>query len=492
MKKFKMPSAFTISFYIIIAVAILTWIIPSGAYNYIDPNASKLQPIGGTYHSVASNFQGLWEVINAPIKGFKDAVSIELFVLVIGGFLAVITKTGAIDAGVSNALVKFKGKEHKIIPILMILFAIGGTTFGMCEESLPFYPMLIPIFIAAGYDVIVPVSIIMLGAGIGCLGSTVNPFSIGIASGFAEISIADGLLLRIVILVVTLFICIIFVMRYAEKVKKDPSKSIAYDMKEDNEKFFLSGKTDEKIELTPKRKKVLIVFSLAFITMVVGVIPWGSKFGIKIFENFNKFITSIPILGRIVGKPVVLGDWGFGEMALVFLVFSVIAAMIYKFSEDEFITTFVDGARSLLGVALIIGVCRGITVVMNDGNMTATVLHVGEEGLKNLSPVGFTNLAFLFYIPLSFLVPSTTGLATLSMPIMAPLAQFAHVNTHIVITAFATASGIVNLITPTSAVVMSIVLLSRISYVKLMKFIWKLVLLISVVCMVIMSIASIL
>lgn len=492
MKKFKMPSAFTISFYIIIAVAILTWIVPAGAYNYIDPTAAKLQPISGTYHSVAANFQGIWEVINAPLSGFKQAVSIELFVLVIGGFLAVITKTGAIDAGVSHALVKFKDKEHKIIPVLMILFAIGGTTFGMCEESLPFYPMLIPIFIAAGYDVIVPVSIIMLGAGIGCLGSTVNPFSIGIASGFAGISIADGLILRVIILVVTLSICIVFVMRYAAKVKKDPSKSIVYDMKEENEKFFLTAEKDKDVELTPRRRKVLIVFCLAFLTMIIAVIPWGSKFGINIFENLNKFIANIPVVGKIVGRPVVIGEYGFGEMALVFLVFSVIAAFIYKFSEEEFIKTFVDGARSLLGVALIIGVCRGITVVMNDGNMTATVLHLGEAGLKNLGAVGFTNLAFLFYIPLSFLVPSTTGLATLSMPIMAPLAQFAHVNTNIVITAFATASGVVNLITPTSAVVMSIVLLSRISYAKLMKFIWKLVLLVSVVCMAIMSIASIL
>jgi uncharacterized ion transporter superfamily protein YfcC len=491
-KNFKMPSAFTISLLIIVAIAILTWFVPAGAFKYVDPLASKLQPIPGTYYTVDPNPQGIWEIIYAPIKGFFDAKDVALFVLVIGGFLAVVMQTGALNAGISRVLKKLDGKIEKTIPVLMILFALGGTSFGMCEESIPFYMMIIPIFVAAGYDVLTPFAVIFLGAGIGCLGSTVNPFSIGIASGFAGVSIGEGILLRVIILIVSLAIGIVFVMRYAKKVKNDPSKSLVYNMKEENEKHFLGSKVEEKVEFTKERRNTLIIFGATFIVMVLGVIPWAGKFNITIFEDIQKFILNIPILGKIIGNPVVLGDWWFGEMTLLFLVSAVIIGFVNKFKEEEFISIFIGGARDLLGVAFIIAVCRGITVVMNDGHMTATVLHAGETVLKDLGPLAFTNIAFLFYIPLSFLVPSTSGLATLSMPIMAPLAGFANVQAHIVITAFATASGIVNFITPTSAVVMGVLLIARVDYLTFIKFIWKVVLALAVASMVIMSIASVL
>ena len=490
--KFKMPSAFTISLLIIIAIAVLTWIVPAGAFKYVDPAASKLQPIPGTYYTVDPNPQGIWEIIYAPIKGFFDAKDVALFVLVIGGFLAVVMKTGALNAGISRVLNKLDGKIEKTIPVLMILFALGGTSFGMCEETIPFYMMIIPIFIAAGYDVLTPFAVIFLGAGIGCLGSTVNPFSIGIASGFAGVSIGDGLLLRVVILLVSITIGIIFVMRYAKKVKEDPSKSLVFDMKEENENFFLGSIGEEKVEFTKQRKNTLIIFGLTFVVMVLGVIPWAGKFNITIFEDLLKFVTNIPVLGKIIGKPVALGDWWFGEMTLLFLVSAVIIGLVNNFKEKELINTFIGGARDLLGVAFIIAVCRGITVVMNDGYMTATVLHAGESILKNLGPLAFTNIAFLFYIPLSFLVPSTSGLATLSMPIMAPLASFANVQANIVITAFSTASGVVNFITPTSAVVMGVLLIARVNYLTFIKFIWKIVLLLAVTSMILMSIAAVL
>jgi len=469
-KKFKMPTAYTILISIIIAVAVLTWIIPAGQYNYVDPTASKLQPIPGTYKVVDSNPQGAWEIINAPIAGFADAQDIALFVLVIGGFLGVIMKTGAIDAGIGNIVKKLKGNERMMIPILMIAFSLGGTSFGMAEETIAFYPLIIPVFIAAGYDTITAVSTVLVGAGIGVLNSTVNPFATGVASGFAGISIGEGLFFRLAMLVIQLGIAIIFVMRYAEKVKADPQASLVSDLKKANEEHFLGQSSGEELELTGRRVAILWVFAATFLIMILGVIPWAYKFGITIFERMNDAIMNLPLIGSLVGSPVPLGDWWFGEMTVLFLVASVICGKIYGMKEKEIVGAFVAGARDLLGVALIVGVSRGITIVMNAGGMTDTVLYWGEQSLAGLGKIPFLIFTYVFYLPMSFLIPSTSGLATLSMPIMAPLGEFAGVAKSLVVTAYQSASGIINLITPTSAVVMGALSIGRIDYTKWVKY----------------------
>ncbi|MGJ7911285.1 YfcC family protein [Neobacillus sp. LXY-1] len=494
MKKMKMPTAYTLLFLIIIVIAALTWIVPGGQYDTkVDKVSQQEIPVSGTYHQLSAakqTPQGIWEVVNAPINGFFDAKDIALFVLVIGGFLGVVMKTGAIDAGITRVIRKLKGREQWLIPILMTLFAIGGTTYGMAEETIAFYPILIPVLIAAGYDALTAVSIIALGAGIGCLGSTVNPFATGIASGFAGVSIGDGMGLRLVILIVTLIVTIMFVMRYAKKVKDDPSKSLIANMKEENEQHFLTQKTED-LEFTGRRKAVLSVFGLTFVIMILGVVPWAAKFNITIFEDLVTALGKIPFIGKLLGGMIPLGDWWFGELTMLFLVSSIIIAFIYRMGEENFTSTFINGARDLLGVAIIIGISRGITVVMNAGGMTATVLHWGEGALSNMGSVLFTDLSFLFYMPLSFLVPSTSGLATLSMPIMAPLADFAHVGRDIVITAYQSASGVINLLTPTSAVIMGALAIARIPYSTYLKHVWKLVVMLSVIVMVILSVATI-
>jgi uncharacterized ion transporter superfamily protein YfcC len=451
-KKFRMPTAYTILLSIIVVVAILTWIVPAGQYEYVDPEASKKEPIPGTYHTVEANPQGLAAIVTAPINGFYDAVDVALFILVIGGFLGVVMKTGAIDAGIASVTQGLKGKEKWMIPILMTIFSLGGTSFGMSEETIAFYPLLLPIFIAAGYDTITTVGVILLGAGVGVLGSTVNPFATGIASGFAGISIGDGIGLRLLILAAGLISAIIYVMRYAEKVKKDPTKSIVYDMKEENEKNFLTHKEGQEFpELNGKRKLILFIFALTFIVMVIGVIP---------FSDIN--ITFIPTLG-----------WWFGELTALFLISAIIIGLIDGQGEEGLISSFTNGARDLLGVSLIVGVSRGITIVMNAGNITDTVLNLGERTLAGTGSIAFAITAYLFYLPMSFLIPSTSGLATLSMPIMAPLGDFAGVARHVVITAYQTASGIVNFITPTSAVVMGGLAIARVSYDRWLRFVWK-------------------
>lgn len=512
MSKFKMPSAYTILFLIIVVVAVLTWIVPAGAYEYVDETASALEPIPGTYSRIEQNPQGFWEVLGAPIAGFFDAVDIILFILVIGGFLAVVTETGAIDAGIGSIVRRFEGRETVMIPILMILFGLGGTIFGMSEETIAFYILIIPIFIAAGFDAMTGMAVVFVGAGIGCLGSTVNPFATGIASGFAGISIGEGIVLRLVILVITMTVGIVYVMRYAKKVKKSPELSVVAYMREENIEHFLGATTESAVagatfdsetgemvvtteadngSMSGKQKAVLALFGICFLIMILGVIPWAAKFDIFIFERLNNWLLGLPVIGTVLGNITPLGDWWFSDITVLFLLGSLICAFIYRWNESHFMDIFLNGAKDLLGVAIIIGITRGIAVVMNNGGMTATILHLGEEGLKSLGSGAFAVISFVFFALLSFLVPSTSGLAALSMPIMAPIADFVGIGRDLVITAYATASGVVNLITPTSGVLMGALAIGRISYGAFLKFIWKLLALLIVIVLAALVIAAV-
>ncbi|MBP9510169.1 MAG: YfcC family protein [Fusobacteriaceae bacterium] len=471
-KKFQMPSSYTILFILIVIVAILTWIVPAGVYQYVDPEASKLVPIPGTYQPTDSNPQGLWEIIGAPIKGFADAQDIALFVLVIGGFLGIVMKTGAIDAGVAALINKFKGKETLLIPMMMFIFSLGGTSFGLAEETVAFYAFMTPVMLAAGFDTVTTMGTILFGSGLGCLNSTVNPFATGIASGFAGISIGDGIFIRGAFLIIQVAIVSAMLMRYAKRVKEDPTQSVVYETRQADLDHFLGEDLEQgkAPELTPERKGVLMMFFVTFIIMILGVIPWAYKFNITIFEDAANAVKGIPVIGKMFGGIVPLGDWWFGEMTMLFLVMSVLVGRVAKMSEKEFMSTFIAGAKDLLGVALIVGVSRGITIVMNAGGMTATVLNAGEHLLKGLGKIPFIILTYLFYIPMGLLIPSTSGLATLTMPILAPLADFSGVPKSAVVTAYQSASGIMNLITPASAVVMGGLAIVRVNYITWIKF----------------------
>jgi uncharacterized ion transporter superfamily protein YfcC len=469
--RFTLPSAYTILFALIVVTAILTWIIPAGEYQLNDDGS----PVPGTYHEIDAHPQRIIvDSLKAPINGMYGiedpttgqidvfntgtlfgAIDVALFILVIGGFIGITMKTGAIQAGIALLVRRMKGRERRLIPALMIVFAIGGTTYGMAEESLAFYVLIITVMIAAGYDALTGALVILLGCGIGTLGSTVNPFATGIASGFADVTLTDGLPLRIVILVVGLAAGIWFVSRYAERVRRDPSASVVYDMKEANEAHF-SATTDEatgEVVLTGTHKVVLALFAGAFAVMVFGVVPWED-------------------LG--IGLPTLW--WWFPEMTASFLLFSIIIGLVGRMNESELTSTFVEGARDLVGVALIIGIARGITVIMNNGEITDTVLHWAENALGDVGEAGFAIVMYVLFLPLSFLIPSSSGLATVAMPIMAPLADFAGADRSLVVTAYQSASGLLNLVTPTSAVVMGGLAIARVPYGRYLRWVWPLLL----------------
>ena len=460
---FRFPSAFTILFALIILVAVLTWIIPAGQYARVPSEAlGKDIPVAGSYAPTDPNPQGVFDVILAPIAGFynpdsyaANAIDVALFVLIIGGFIGVVTSTGAIDAGIGRAMVRLKGRENWLIPFLMALFAMGGTTYGMAEETLAFYVLLIPVMIAAGYDAVVAVAVILLGAGVGVLGSTINAFSTVIASDAAGVTFADGLLLRLIILAVCWLVTVAFVMRYAARVKADPSKSLVFDKKAANEAHFLGAKAVQS-EFTGLHQIVLILFALTFAVMIWGVSSQG---------------------------------WWMAQMSGLFLVAAIFIGIIARLGEARLVETFLTGARDLLGVALIIGLARGIVVVMDAGLITDTILHSAETSVAGLPKVAFINVIYWIEVGMSFLVPSTSGLAVLSMPILAPVADFAGVKRELVVTAFATASGVVNLITPTSAVVMGGLAIGRVPYERWLRFIWPLLQALTIIIMAALSAA---
>jgi uncharacterized ion transporter superfamily protein YfcC len=465
-RRFSFPSAYTILFALIVIIAALTWVIPAGQYARVASEAlGKELPVAGTYAPTEANPQGVFDVILAPIAGFYDpgsytanAIDVALFVLMIGGFIGVVTATGAIDAGIKRAMTRLKGREKWMIPILMGLFAIGGTTEGMAEETLAFYVLLTPVMIAAGYDAMTAVAVILLGAGIGVLGSTVNAFSTVIASDAAGVPFTDGLMLRFVILGITFAATVAYVMRYAAKVKADPSKSFVYDLKEANEAHFGTAEAVSS-DFTGLHKIVLLLFGATFAVMI-----WG----------------------------VSLGGWWMAEMSGLFLFAGIGIGLIGRLGEKGMVEAFVGGARDLLGVALIIGLARGIVVIMDAGHMTDTILHWAEGTVADLNRVVFINVMYWIEVVMAFFVPSTSGLAVLSMPILAPVGDFAGVERSLIVTAFQSATGVVNLVTPTSAVVMGGLAIARVPYERWLRFVWPVLLGLTVIIMAALSLGVLL
>lgn len=464
--KLKMPTAFTTLIILTAIVAALTFLIPAGQYQYLDG-----KPIAGTYESVASNPQGLWDIAGASIEGFKGAIDIALFVIVLGGCLGIIFETKAIDAGLAKVVTKLKGREKIMIPAIMTLCAIGGTAYGMAEETIAFYPIVIPILLIAGYDVVTGVMVIFLGAGIGVTGGIINPFSVGVGSSLAGISLGDGIFIRILLFVLYLAFGIWFVMNYAEKVRKDPSKSIVADIKDLVEGPFSSDTSGDVIELTKKRRNVLIIFGSMFVLMIISIIPWSYKFGIEIFNNLHTMIMEIPFLGALLGNTLPLGDWYFKEMTMIFLIGGIIIGKAYNMKEDKIVKLFIDGAKDILSVALILGVAKGISVIMTDGKIIDTILFYGEGLLSNIQSTLFPAIAYILYIPMSFLIPSSSGLATATIPILAPLADFIGVGKEFIVMACQAGSQTMNFISPTQAVLMGALALVNIPYGRWLKHI---------------------
>jgi uncharacterized ion transporter superfamily protein YfcC len=343
----------------------------------------------------------------------------------------------------------------------------------MWEETLGFFVLLVPLALALRYDRLVAAAIIFLGAGSGVIGSTVNPFSTGVASDAAGISIGDGIGLRIVLWVVLVTLAIGYVTWYARRVRQHPEKSVVGVSPADAEQA--DTLVSDVPQLTGRQKLALALFALTFIVMIYGFIPWNDLWQ----EGFSK---DFPL--------PTFADFYFPEAAGLFLVMSVVIGLIGKLGEEGTVTTIIAGASDFLGAALIVVFARGITVVMKNAYMTDTILHWMEDAVSGRTEAAFAVLAFIVNLPIAFLVPSSSGHAALVMPILAPLADFAGVSRALAVTAFQTASGFVNLLTPTSAVIMGGLALSKVGYDRYLRFVWPFLVAVFVICCAFIGIAA--
>ena len=412
-KKRGMPSSFTILLALLAIVAVVTVIVSGTSGGAV--TAARLS-----------------DFCTAPVKGFADALPVCLFVMILGGFLGMMTETGALDNGIAVLVQKLKGNEIMLIPVLMFIFSLGGTTYGMCEETVPFYALLAATMMAAGFDPMVGAATVLLG-GCGCLGSTVNPFAVGAAvdalTGVGiEVNQSIIIGLGAVLWIVTTVMSILFVMSYAKKVKADKGSTIL-SMQELKDAEEAHGKAasevHKEVKLTGRQKGVLIAFAFTFVVMIVGFIPLadlnegvanffdaGAVYdadGNAIVQGWSALITGLPI-----------GQWYFDEASTWFFLMAVLIGIIGGLSEKQIVNTFITGAADMMSVVLVIALARGIFVLMASTGLDVYVLDAAANALAGLSGVIFAPMSFLVYFGLSFLIPSTSGMATVSMPIMGP------------------------------------------------------------------------
>lgn len=485
-KKRGMPSSFTILLALLAIVAVVTVIVSGTSGGAV--TAARLS-----------------DFCTAPVKGFADALPVCLFVMILGGFLGMMTETGALDNGIAVLVQKLKGNEIMLIPVLMLIFSLGGTTYGMCEETVPFYALLAATMMAAGFDPMVGAATVLLGAGCGCLGSTVNPFAVGAAvdalTGVGiEVNQSIIIGLGAVLWIVTTAMSIFFVMNYAKKVKADKGSTIL-SMQELKDAEEAHGKAasevHKEVKLTGRQKGVLIAFAFTFVVMIVGFIPLadlnegvanffdaGAVYdadGNAVVQGWSALITGLPI-----------GQWYFDEASTWFFLMAVLIGIIGGLSEKQIVNTFITGAADMMSVVLVIALARGISVLMANTGLDVYVLDAAANALAGLSGVIFAPMSFLVYFGLSFLIPSTSGMATVSMPIMGPLAVKLGFSPEVMVMIFSAAIGVVNLFTPTSGAIMGGLALAKIEWTTWLKFALKLIVALSVVCAVILTVACVL
>ena len=484
-KKRGMPSSFTILLALLAIVAVVTVIVSGTSGGAV--TAARLS-----------------DFCTAPVKGFADALPVCLFVMILGGFLGMMTETGALDNGIAVLVQKLKGNEIMLVPVLMLIFSLGGTTYGMCEETVPFYALLAATMMAAGFDPMVGAATVLLGAGCGCLGSTVNPFAVGAAvdalTGVGiEVNQSIIIGLGAVLWIVTTVMSILFVMSYAKKVKADKGSTIL-SMQELKDAEETHGKAasevHKEVKLTGRQKGVLIAFAFTFVVMIVGFIPLadlnegvanffdaGAVYdadGNAIVQGWSALITGLPI-----------GQWYFDEASTWFFLMAVLIGIIGGLSEKQIVNTFITGAADMMSVVLVIALARGISVLMASTGLDVYVLDAAANALAGLSGVIFAPMSFLVYFGLSFLIPSTSGMATVSMPIMGPLAVKLGFSPEVMVMIFSAAIGVVNLFTPTSGAIMGGLALAKIEWTTWLKFALKLIVALSVVCAIILTIACV-
>ncbi len=466
--KWKLPqlNTFAIILAIIALVTALTWIVPSGAYDRMETDGRQVV-VAGTYHAVESNPQGIFDVLKAPIQGFENTALVIVFLLMIGGVLAVVEKTGAITAGIKAASAFFT-KHPKLrflfIPLGVIVFSLCGATFGMCEEALIFIPIFIPLALSLGYDSALGTAIPFVGAGVGFAAAFTNPFTVGIAQGIAQVPLYSGLGYRLIIWAVCTCVVIAFMSLYARKIRKDPTKSLTYQFDLEKRKELGMNQTQEKITL--RQKLVLVVFALGMVSLVAGVLK-------PQLCDFVKNMTGWDLMTQLHWEAE---GWYITEIAALFLGVGFLSAFVGGLSMNEFNDSFFDGVRGMASIAVLLCFAQAIVLIAQNGQILDTMLNFMSKGISKLHPIVASWAAMLLQTFIDFFIPSGSSKAVLTMPILAPLADLIGITRQTMVLSFQLGGSWFNMVFPTDPVTIAAIGFARIAYGRWLK--WMLPLLI--------------
>lgn len=498
-KNFEFPTAYTVLFLILILVTVLTHVIPAGKYNrlsyekstnefvvetygngninleatqknldkleikidvnkFTDGTIKKPMAIPNTYVKLDGKAQGFKELIIAPISGIAESIDIIIFVLILGGIVGIVNKTGTFNIAMKAISQKTKGKEFSLVIISFIFFAAGGTIFGFWEETIPFYSILMPLFLINNFDPLVPMATIFLGSAVGCMFSTVNPFSTIIASNAAGISFNEGLKFRFVALIVFSIVSLLYIHRYVKKVKENSNNSLVIEEQEEiREKFLKDYSQETNIKFDWRKKIILFLFIFQFIIMIWGVSSLG---------------------------------WWFQEAAAMFFGVAIVIMLLSGLSEKEAVNGFISGASEVVGVTLIIGLARAINIIMENGMISDTLLFYSSNIVAEMGKGLFSIAMLLIFAFLGIFIPSTSGLAVLSMPILAPLADTVGLSRAVVVDVFSWGQGVILFITPTGLIFVVLQIVG-IPYNKWLKFIMPLMVIIIILIISILYVRSV-
>lgn len=467
-KQFKVPHVYAIIFALMVIFAVLTWIVPSGSYQRQEVNGREVT-VAGTYEQSEKTYideetgdevdlrQGVFDVLQAPTHGIQEAIEVVAFILIVGGSFQVITKTGAITSGMGRVVRRFKNKDILIIPIAMVLFALGGTSFGMAEETLPFFAIFMPIMMAMGFDSMTAFMVVFVGARTGYIASTINPFNVLIAQGILGIQGNPQLWLRMIAWVVLTAVAITWVVLYARRVKKNPESSITFEDDIAKKVEFAADESALDAEFTGRQKGVLAVFIAGMCLIIWGLVTQG---------------------------------WYMNEISAVFLAMGLLAGVIAGFSQDVIAQEFVAGIADFAFSAIVVGLARGILVIASDGMIIDTILNALATGLGGIPAVLFTTLLYAVENLLAILVPSSSGLAALTAPIFGPLTELMGLNPEAAVWALSMGSATMSLICPTSAILVAGLGVCKIKLGQWWKTVWKFFLVVSLINIVFVAISG--
>lgn len=467
-KQFKVPHVYAIIFALMVIFAVLTWIVPSGSYQRQEVNGREVT-VAGTYEQSEKTYideetgdevdlrQGVFDVLQAPTRGIQEAIEVVAFILIVGGSFQVITKTGAITSGMGRVVRRFKNKDILIIPIAMVLFALGGTSFGMAEETLPFFAIFMPIMMAMGFDSMTAFMVVFVGARTGYIASTINPFNVLIAQGILGIQGNPQLWLRMIAWVVLTAVAITWVVLYARRVKKNPESSITFEDDIAKKVEFAADESALDAEFTGRQKGVLAVFIAGMCLIIWGLVTQG---------------------------------WYMNEISAVFLAMGLLAGVIAGFSQDVIAQEFVAGIADFAFSPIVVGLARGILVIASDGMIIDTILNALATGLGGIPAVLFTTLLYAVENLLAILVPSSSGLAALTAPIFGPLTELMGLNPEAAVWALSMGSATMSLICPTSAILVAGLGVCKIKLGQWWKTVWKFFLVVSLINIVFVAISG--